>query len=89
MKTFNVILIAAALASVSTAAFAQPSDSAEQQIAHQLVLGNVKASNDSGAAAAVVEGRQAAANVSFSATDRVYVDLQNVRDRNKPTNNNY
>ncbi|MDR3376851.1 MAG: hypothetical protein P4L98_24285 [Ancalomicrobiaceae bacterium] len=88
MKTLNILLVAASLSVLSTAAFAQPSDSVDIGVAGQIALGNVKASNDS-TAAAVVEGRQAAANVSFSATDRVYVDLQNVRDRNKPTNNNY
>lgn len=82
MKSFNVIFAAAALSVASTAAFAQPSDSVEQQIARQIVLGNVKASNDV-AGPALVEGRQAA-NVSFSATDRIYVDMQTVRDRNKP-----
>ncbi|MDR3495377.1 MAG: hypothetical protein P4L82_12325 [Ancalomicrobiaceae bacterium] len=86
MKTFNVILIAASLATLSTAAFAQPSDSVERDIARQIVLGNAQASNLT-TGATVVEGRQAATNASFSATDRLYVELQNVRDKNKPTNN--
>ena len=89
MKTLNILLVAAALASVSTAAFAQPSDSIDANVARQIALGNVKASNDSITAQGVVEGRQAASSTSFSATDRLYVELQDVRDRNKPNNSNY
>ena len=91
MKTFNVILIAAALASVSTAAFAQPSDQVSRQIDLAIVNGIVKASNDSlpGSVQGVVEGRQAAQTSAFSDTDRLLVQQQDVRDRNKPTNGNY
>ena len=81
MKTLNILLVTAALASVSTVAFAQPSDSTEQQLAHQLAIGNVKASNDSVGAQNVVEGRQAAqANAAPSATDQFLVDLAVQRD---------
>ena len=85
MKTFNVILIAAALATASTAAFAQPSDQTSRLIDLAIVNGNVQASNDSlpGSAQGVVEGRQAAqANAVPSATDQFLVSLAAQRDAN-------
>ncbi|MDR3376852.1 MAG: hypothetical protein P4L98_24290 [Ancalomicrobiaceae bacterium] len=89
MKTLNILLVAASLSVLSTAAFAQPSDSVDIDVARQVALGNVKASNDGLAAQGVVEGRQAARSSTFSATDRLLVQQQDVRDRNKPTNSNY
>ena len=90
MKNLNVLLVAASLSVLSTAAFAQPSDGVSAQIDRQIVLGNVQASNDS-LQLGVVEGRQAAGinGTSFSATDRLLVQQQNAVDRNKPTNSNY
>ena len=90
MKLISTLLVAASLSALSTAAFAQPSDGVSAQIDRQIVLGNVKASNDN-LQQGVVEGRQAAASygTSFSATDRLLVQQQDTLDRNKPTNNNY
>ena len=88
MKTVTVVLAVVALAAASTAAFAQPSDQTERNIATQIVLGNVKASN-AGLTQSVVEGRQAASTgpvAMFSPTDKLLVQMQDVRDRNKPTN---
>ncbi|MDR3494050.1 MAG: hypothetical protein P4L82_05565 [Ancalomicrobiaceae bacterium] len=61
MKTLSILLVAASLSTLATAAFAQPSDSVEANIDRQIVLGNVKASNDSVTQSqGIVEGRQAA-----------------------------
>ena len=86
MKTVTVVLAVVALAAASTAAIAQPSDQTERNIATQIVLGNVKASNDSlpGSVRGVVEGRQAASVTVFSDIDRQFVELQTARDKNKP-----
>ena len=46
MKFISTLLVAASLSALSTAAFAQPSDGVSAQIDRQIVLGNVKASND-------------------------------------------
>ena len=85
MKTFNVILIAAALATASTAAFAQPSDQVSRQIDLAIINGNVKASNDTlpGSVQGVVEGRQAAQIYAApSSTDQFLVDQAVQRDAN-------
>ncbi|MDR3495376.1 MAG: hypothetical protein P4L82_12320 [Ancalomicrobiaceae bacterium] len=91
MKTLNILLVAASLSALSTAAFAQPSDSVSANIDRQIVLGNVTASNDNPSLNGVVEGRQAAVVTRpvFSATDRLLVHQQDVVDRNKPTNSTY
>ena len=90
MKFISTLLVAASLSALSTAAFAQPSDGVSAQIDRQIVLGNVKASNDN-LQQGVVEGRQSAylTGTTFSATDRTLVRQQDMADRNKPTNNNY
>ncbi|MDR3376697.1 MAG: hypothetical protein P4L98_23505 [Ancalomicrobiaceae bacterium] len=59
MNTLRIMLATLIIGSSFTAALAQPSDSIDQQVARQIALGNVKASNDS-LPQGVVEGRQAA-----------------------------
>lgn len=83
MKTSTVVLAVAALATLSTAAFAEPSTGTDISVARQVVLGNVKASND-GAGQSVVEGRQAARSTTFADADRLLVEMQFVRDKNMP-----
>ncbi|MDR3495375.1 MAG: hypothetical protein P4L82_12315 [Ancalomicrobiaceae bacterium] len=93
MKSISILLVAASLSALSTAAFAQPSDSISADIDRQIVLGNVAASNDNLPAndvvGGVVEGRQAAVvtRPAFSAADRQFVRQQDAVDRNKPTHN--
>ncbi|MDR3373354.1 MAG: hypothetical protein P4L98_06450 [Ancalomicrobiaceae bacterium] len=87
MKTTTLAVLIAAM--LSTSAFAQPSDQVSREIDLAIVNGNVKASNDN-LPQGVVEGRQAATtNTTFSEIDRLLVQQQDVRDRNKPTNGNY
>ncbi|MDR3376853.1 MAG: hypothetical protein P4L98_24295 [Ancalomicrobiaceae bacterium] len=79
MKSISVVLLAASLSVLSTAAFAQPSDSIDINVARQVALGNAQASNDS--AQGVVEGRQAAhANSTLSASDQLLLELAVQRD---------
>lgn len=95
MKTLNILLAAASLSVLSTAAFAQPSDAVDIEVARQVALGNVKASNDTVTSPAgignggVVEGRQAAPVTTYSYRDRLLVQQQDQVDRNKPTHSNY
>lgn len=85
MKSFHVIVLAAALSAASTAAFAEVADGIGRQVDQQIVLGNYKASssNPSGSAQQITEGRQAShLNAAPSATDQFLVDQAVERDAN-------
>ncbi|MDR3376564.1 MAG: hypothetical protein P4L98_22820 [Ancalomicrobiaceae bacterium] len=73
MNTLRIILTTLALGTSFTSAFAQSSDSVERDVARQIVLGNVKASNAS-LPQGVVEGRQATRMVGLTDVDLFLID---------------